>query len=88
MRRANILERPGSAGQHDDLVRVGRAPQHFEQHPDPGIVGVDERVVEDERCRASRICQQGAKSQPRENGNLLARSLAECLDGLPLAGPL
>ena len=70
------------AGQKDDLHSLRGFQQHVRHHLQPDVVGVDERVVEDERYRRVVLQQKVGERQPSEDRELLLCPAAEVAAGL------
>lgn len=65
-----------AAGEEDDLHPPGGLTEKRRHGIEPGVVRIDERIVEDERHRGATILQQIGKGQPSEDCELLLRAPA------------
>jgi hypothetical protein len=64
-------ERPVATSQQDNLHPLCRLAQDLNHKVEPGIVGIDERIIKDQRHRAPLIEQHVSKGDPRQNRQLL-----------------
>jgi hypothetical protein len=83
---AKRLENARPAGQHNHLMLLRGLPQDIEQTFDAHVVGIDQRVVEDDGRGLTTLGQQAAKTKPGENRELFLRAAAQRGRGFQGAG--
>ena len=69
-----MAKRSISAGQQDDLHSLGCLAQDFHHQIEPGIIGIDERIIENQRNRPALFQQHVRERDPRQHCELLLRA--------------